>query len=189
MTEGSKNLRPQEEKLCHKTYGTDKKIILCLLFINNGNNNLYNASVYIYNYFKYAIEKEDQLRYIVLGGYWLWFWTWVACWNDERSVCWKGPNSVLCSRAICLLTVLLRVNVREQNGHGTRIPWWRCLIWARRFVSYPYKRSQNGHCSFLPEIRNIPSHYVKGGCIQWQTYKFLRDGSTRAFLVYGIISS
>lgn len=155
-----------------------KKIIFCLLFINNGNNNLYNASVYIYNYFKYAIEKEDQLRYIVLGGYWLWFWTWVACWNDERSVCWKGPNSVLCSRAICLLTVLLRVNVREQNGHGTRIPWWRCLIWARRFVSYPYKRSQNGHCSFLPEIRNIPSYYIKWGCIQWQTYKLLRDGST-----------
>lgn len=56
----------------------------------------------------------------------------------------------MCSRAICLRTVLFLVKVREQNGHGTRMPWCRCLIWARKFVSYPYKRSQNGHCSFLP---------------------------------------
>lgn len=49
-------------------------------------------------------------------------------------------------------TVLLRVKVREQNGQGTRIPWCRCRMCARRFVSYPYSRSQNGHLSFFPEI-------------------------------------
>lgn len=32
------------------------------------------------------------------------------------------PSSCLCSRAMCRRTVLLRVNVREQNGHGTRMP-------------------------------------------------------------------
>lgn len=46
MTEGSES--PDRIKIkCHKIYGIDKKTILCLLFINNGNNNLYNASVYI----------------------------------------------------------------------------------------------------------------------------------------------
>lgn len=32
------------------------------------------------------------------------------------------PSSCLCSRAMCRRTVLLRVKVREQNGHGTRMP-------------------------------------------------------------------
>lgn len=54
---------------------------------------------------------------------------WFVCWKDFRF------SSALCSRAMCRLTVLFRVNVREQNGHGTLIPWWRCRMWARRFVS------------------------------------------------------
>lgn len=54
---------------------------------------------------------------------------WFDCWNAFRF------SSALCSRAMCRLTVLLRVNVRWQNGHGTLIPWWRCRMWARRFVS------------------------------------------------------
>lgn len=41
---------------------------------------------------------------------------WFDCWNAFMF------SSVLCSRAICRLTVLFRVNVREQNGHGTLMP-------------------------------------------------------------------
>lgn len=64
--------------------------------------------------------------------YWLlWLWTWA--WGSTG----LGPYSVLCSRAMCRRTVLLRVNVRLQNGHGTRIPWWRWRMWARKLVSYP----------------------------------------------------
>lgn len=48
---------------------------------------------------------------------------------------WLTDISCLCSRAMCRRTVLLRVNVRVQNGHGTRMPWWRCRMWARRLVS------------------------------------------------------
>lgn len=76
--------------------------------------------------------------------YGLWLCTCCWFWNAFKL------SSALCSRAICRLTVLLRVKVREQNGHGTRIPWCRCRMWARKFVSYPYSRSQKGHFNFFP---------------------------------------
>lgn len=49
-------------------------------------------------------------------SYGLWLCTCCVCWKAFRL------SSALCSRAICLRTVLFLVKVREQNGHGTRIP-------------------------------------------------------------------
>ena len=60
-----------------------------------------------------------------------------------------------CSRAMCRLTVLLRVKLRWQKGQGTRIPWCRCRMCARKLVSYPYVLSQKGHFSFVPETNII----------------------------------
>lgn len=58
----------------------------------------------------------------------------VSEWLDCSNI-FASSSSSLCSRAMCRLTVLFLVNVREQYGHGTLIPWWRCRTWARRFVS------------------------------------------------------
>ena len=53
----------------------------------------------------------------------------------EPNLVGRRPPMCRCSRATCLLTVLLRVNVRGQYGQDTRMPWCRCRIWARKFVS------------------------------------------------------
>ena len=59
---------------------------------------------------------------------------WSNTWSGKTFV---DPNLVgiilgltwcLCSRAMCLRTVLFRVKERWQNGQGTRIPWCRCLM-------------------------------------------------------------
>lgn len=93
-----------------------------------------------------------ELAAVVAVSYCVWF-----------AVCciWLMAISCLCSRAICRLTVLFRVNVREQKGQGTRIPWWRCRIWARKLVSYPYKRSQYRHLSFFPKNEIMLKKFIE----------------------------
>jgi hypothetical protein len=100
-------------------------------------------------FFNFYFFKIFSCRFFLSYGLWLCTCCWF--WNAFRL------SSALCSRAMCLLTVLLRVKVREQNGHGTRIPWCRCRMWARKLVSYPYNRSQKGHFNFFPATNDTSS--------------------------------